>query len=269
MKTGRTRAIIETLLITFVIVFIVIGVVSIPIACQAEPGIMEEEESETPEVQSVCPLTKMTDQKSCRDCHEVQKVKGGFKWGVQDDSWQDLPYGVKMVKRNGKDTMHYLLEGISAERVFEIYEYAEKNGITEVELEIDSPGGSVVAAWRIVALMQGYPKIHTTTTCYGYAASAGFTIFVSGDYRIVSPNAMLMQHELWSLKFLSIETPAGAKDEADDMRMWQDNINEWLASRSNMSVDEIADKIHKRDWWMIGREAYELGFADELAWGEK
>lgn len=236
----------------------------IPLAL-AEPLAEAETEEEVDTGVARCPFNTMTDQDTCMKCHKTVKTQEGFKWGVKEDSWLDLPYGTKMVMRNGNPTLHYLVETINAERFFKVYELCREHGIKYVEAEINSPGGSVVDAWRIVAMMQTYPEIHTTTKCYGFAASAGFTLLVSGDERIVSKNAMLMAHELWTIKFLSIETPAGSQDEAEDLKKWQDNINAWLAERSNLTAEEIAEKIHKRDWWMLGSEAVGMGFADKLA----
>ena len=218
---------------------------------------------------SICPFTLISSETSCVGCHKVEKVEGEFKWGIKEDQWRDLPYGTKIVERSGRESLHYKLTAIDADKIFDIYEYCSKYGINSVEIEINSPGGSVVEAWRIVAMIQSYPKIHTTTKCYGYAASAGFIVLVSGDHRIASPRAMLMAHELWTLKFLSIETPAASKDEAEDMQLWQNNINEWLAEKSNLTVYDIAKHIHKRDWWMTGQKAEELGFIDELTWVNK
>jgi ATP-dependent protease ClpP protease subunit len=232
----------------------------------ADPNSGDATDEETKE-SSICPFTKMD--KSCLACHRVEKDGDEYVWGIKEKEWRDAPFGVKFMTNGGEETAYYLVEGIDDDSISLLYEYCVKHGIKHVWLEINSPGGSVVSAWRIIAMMQKYKNdhgIHTTTECLGFAASAGFMVLVSGDRRIASPRAMLMAHELWTLKFLSIETPAGSKDQAEDMDLWQNNINEWLAERSNLSTEEIAEHIHKRDWWMIGDDAYRDGFVDELVW---
>lgn len=254
----------KKLLMTVFFVFCV-GIVSVP--CWSE-----DESKSAPNddpAQSICPFTMMSDQKSCRDCHEVTKTGGKYKWGINDDGCMGLPYATKIITKNGRDCLYYLLNSIDDDKVFEIYNYCTKNNIDQIEMEIQSPGGSVVNAWRIVGIIESHPEIHLTTRCNGLAASAGFVIFASGHDRVVSPRAMMLCHELWSLSFLKIETPAGTKDEAENMQIWQDNLNEWLAEHSKMTADEISDKIKHKNWWMVGRTAYELGFADRLVWDRK
>ena len=231
----------------------------------AEPDdIMPVEEEMAP--QSICPFTLVGEKNSCLICHELQKVEGKYKWGIRETKWRNGPYGVEFHEQNGEDCAYYVVEGIVADKILEIFEYCRKNDIHYITLEINSPGGSVVEAWRIIGIMATYPDIHVTTKCMGMAASAGFILLASADHRIASPRAMLMAHELWTLKFLSIETPAASKDEAETMALWQNNINEWLAEHSNLTAEEISEKIHKIDWWMIGSQAHEMGFVDELLW---
>ena len=201
-------------------------------------------------------------------CHEIVKESGKFKFGVKESVWRRLPYGSKIIERDGKEALWYRVEFIEDTKIRELLEYCKKNGINELELEIFSPGGSVVKAWGIIGLFkdEAYKDIHITTVCNGFAASAGFIILASGDTRIVSPHAMVMAHELWTLSWLKLDTPASSQDTAEDLRMWQDNINAWLAEVSNLTQEEIHDGIYKRDWWMIGRDFYEMGFADKLTW---
>jgi len=273
MREGKLRAILEALAITLCMALLIVGVVSIPIACQADPGgygeVAAVEEEPVDQGVARCPFNTMTDQDTCMGCHETIKKDGKFKWGVKDDEWQHLPYGAKIIERNGRDSLWYQLQEINDDRVFDLLEYCKKNGIDQIEFEIFSPGGSVVRAWRIVALFRSYPGIHITTRCDGFAASAGFVVLASGDTRIVSPYAMTMAHELWTLSWLKLDTPASSQDTAEDLRLWQNNINNWLAEVSHLSAEEIHDKIYKRDYWVIGKDFLEMGFADQLTWDGK
>ena len=88
-----------------------------------------------------------------------------------------------------------------------------------------------------------------------YCASAAFMVFVAGDKRIVEPTAYIMTHELWTLAFLKLETPTSKEHEAKTMRMFQDTINEWLASRSGVSKKKLDEMVQHKDWWMSGKDA--------------
>ena len=246
-------------------IFTVLLILLVPFIAFAENGVTDANEEESPMVPH-CPTTLITDNSKCGSCHEVQRVDEKFVYGIKEEAWRDAPYGVEVVKDEGEEVVYYLVENIDSDAIRRVYEFARKYNLKRVFLEINSPGGSVIEAWRIVGMMQKYPEIHTTTSVLGMAASAGFILLSSGDHRIANPRSMNLCHELWSLSFLKIETPSKSKDEAEIMELWQTNINEWLAERSNMTKEEISEKIHHRDWWMTGKTAHELGFVDELVW---
>ena len=224
----------------------------------------EEETKDAALLELACPFTKMSDNDKCMQCHQVVRDGNGYKWGVKETRY--LPYATKIVKRDGADVIHYEMTGIADDKVQAILDYAREYGPKEVEIEINSPGGSVIDAWRIVSYFNEYDDIKIRTVCRGIAASAGFVLLAAGDYREASPHAMLMAHELWTLKWLAVETPAKSKDEAEIMALWQNNINRFLSEHSNMTVEQIEKEIHKKDWWMTGADALEYGFVDKLVW---
>ena len=259
--------------IIFFIVAVFLGFVYYSVA-NAETDMDIDKKTETEETKSICPLTQITDQKTCQGCHEVQRKDGAFVWGVKDKAWlDDVPFNAKLRYYAEDPYMYFLLEDIDASNVLKAYEYCVKHGIKKVHMEIQSPGGSVVEAWRIIGLMENYKNrygIVTDTESLGMAASAGFLILASGTgTRTAAPTAMIMCHELWSLSFLKLETPAKALDDAENLRIWQDNLNRWISSHSKVTMDEIAAKIKHRSWWMVGEDAYKWGFVDKLSWGDE
>ena len=58
-----------------------------------------------------------------------------------------------------------------------------------------------------------------------------------------------------------IKTPDSSQDQADILKHFQDNINQFLRERTNLSEDQLDNKIFKKDWWMTGAEAIVLGIA--------
>ena len=52
-----------------------------------------------------------------------------------------------------------------------------------------------------------------------------------------------------------------SQDQADTLKHFQDNIIQFLRDRTNLTEDQLDNKIFKRDWWMTGQEAIELGIA--------
>ncbi len=262
-----TRVFFEVLGTSVLVALFVIGVVAIPMACQAEAYVADPVEEEEDKGVARCELFQITDQDTCMKCHETRKVDGKYVNAIIDNVWQHLPYNMKLITESGQQRLYYLLTSLDADDVFDAYEYAKKNGITSLVIEINSPGGSVVEAWRIIGLMKSYPNIHTETRCFGMAASAGFIILQAGDTRVVSPRSMMMIHELRTFSFFKMDTPAGSEHEAEIMKIWQGNINDFLAEKSTMTAEEISDKIQYENWWLIGNELLALGFADQVVWG--
>jgi len=209
-----------------------------------------------------CPKTKMTE--SCLDCH----VKGTFRIketrpdahlsyprpNMKIMGWDKTPYG------------YFLLGTIDDEAIKEFFDYLPEHKVTKAVIEIQSPGGSLFAAQRIISLIEQWRASGGTieTRVTGFAASAGFLVFAAGDKgkRFVCSEAALMWHELMTFKMFSIETPSDQEEQSRVLRHLQDVRNEWLATRGNLTKKEIDEKIRKKEFWMSGKDAVALGFAD-------
>lgn len=162
-----------------------------------------------------------------------------------------------------------LLEDIDAQRVQIFLNYLWNRSIKRAVLEIHSPGGSLFDAWKIVGLMKDFQSrgMIIETRCYGFAASAGFLIFATGTKgcRYASPTAEFMWHELLLAQFgLRITNPSGSEDESRILRHLQDTANEWLSAVGCISKKDIDNMVHKREWWLNGREMVKYCFADHL-----
>lgn len=222
--------------------------------------------------ESICPITKIYDNSKCMSCHEVRKEDDKFVWTVEDKRWRHLPFKLKIVQRGGKDVgLYEMHSGIDSDYLLDVYEYLHDREIGHLIIDIDSHGGSLTEGWRCVALMNQFDNITTTTRVYGYAASAAALVLSGGTpgYRLASPTAMIMFHQLSTLSWLKVETPAMSKDEAEIMELWQTNVDEWLSGVSKAPIELIKEKTHKADWWMTGREAEKWGFVDKLLWQPK
>lgn len=131
-----------------------------------------------------------------------------------------------------------------------------------LNIVIDSPGGSILDGLHLYDAIQHMRNEHYITTIgMGMAASMGGVLLQAGDLRVMSRNAFLLIHE----------ASAGAagkvseiKDRAAFVARLQDKVAAILAERSTMSVEEIIERMDRRDWWMDAEEALELGFIDEI-----
>lgn len=206
-----------------------------------------------------CPKTLM--KSSCFSCHSVPSFK--LKETPPDSQFA---YPIDNM-RISDDTAYYVLENIKADLIQSLFNYVKWHpDIKRVIIEIHSPGGSLFDAHKIVGLMQhmegsGYI---VETRVYGFAASAGFLIAASGTkgHRLVSSTAQMMWHELISFSMFSVESPSDSEEKARVLRHLQDTANKWLSERSNLTVEQINEKIKKKEFWINGKQAIECGFAD-------
>ncbi|TGY91244.1 ATP-dependent Clp protease proteolytic subunit [Petralouisia muris] len=134
----------------------------------------------------------------------------------------------------------------------------------DVQLYINSPGGSVSAGFAIYDTMQ-YIKCDVSTICIGLAASFGAFLLAGGTKgkRIALPNAEIMIHQ-----------PAihgnGIQGQATDIKITSDHIqkskerlNSILAGNTGKSIEEIA-LATERDNYMSATEAMDFGLIDKI-----
>jgi len=211
-----------------------------------------------------CPVTTLTDQGTCYDCHEIRQVDDKWKWVIKLRKFHELTdayYHEDFVRIiNGEVEGYYNMDGSVSVMAFKVFSnYMYQIGVKRVTIDISSGGGSLIDGWEICSLIQQMSNqgIKVTTQVRAYCASAAFLILVSGDIRLVEPTAYLMTHELWTLAWLKLDTPSSKEDEAITMRMFQDVIHEWLAERSGITKEELDKRVRHKDWWMSGKAAVE------------
>ena len=131
----------------------------------------------------------------------------------------------------------------------------------DIQLYINSPGGSVSAGWAIYDTMQ-YIKCDVSTICCGMAASMGAFLLAGGTpgKRMALPNAEIMIHQPMG------GMPSGSQ--ASDMEITTQHIlktkrkiNEILARETGKPV-EVLEKDTDRDNWLSAQEAKDYGLID-------
>lgn len=131
----------------------------------------------------------------------------------------------------------------------------------DIQLYINSPGGSVSAGFAIFDTMQ-YIKPDVSTICMGMAASMGAFLLAAGTKgkRFALPNADIMIHQ----------PLGGAKGQAEDIRIQaekiieiRERINKILSERTGQPLEKVS-KDTDRDYYMTAEEAKEYGIIDEV-----
>ena len=131
----------------------------------------------------------------------------------------------------------------------------------DIQLYINSPGGSVTAGFAIYDTMQ-YIKCDVSTICIGMAASMGAFLLSGGTKgkRMALPNAEIMIHQpLGGAQGQATEIEIAAKH----ILKTKEKLNQILADNCNQPLDVIA-KDTDRDNWLTAKEAMEYGLIDSV-----
>ena len=131
----------------------------------------------------------------------------------------------------------------------------------DIQLYINSPGGSVTAGMAIYDTMQ-YLKCDVSTICVGMAASMGAFLLSAGTKgkRIALPNAEIMIHQ----------PSGGAQGQATDIQIQAERIAQMkkkltkiLADNTGKDVETVAADC-ERDHFMTAEEAKAYGLIDQV-----
>lgn len=131
----------------------------------------------------------------------------------------------------------------------------------DIQLYINSPGGSVTAGMAIYDTMQ-YIKCDVSTICLGMAASMGAFLLAGGakGKRFALPHSTIMIHQ----------PSGGAQGQATEIQIVADHIaqtkrtlNELLAANTGQPI-EVVERDTDRDNYMTAEEAKAYGLIDKV-----
>ena len=137
----------------------------------------------------------------------------------------------------------------------------------DINLYINSPGGSVTAGMAIYDTMQ-YIKCDVSTICMGMAASMGAFLLASGTKgkRFALPNAEIMIHQPLIAGGqgggLSGQT-TDIKIHAEHMVYIRDKMNRMLSEYTGQPLEKV-EQDTERDNFLSAQEAKEYGLIDEV-----
>lgn len=131
----------------------------------------------------------------------------------------------------------------------------------DIQIYINSPGGSVTAGLGIYDTMQ-LVSADVATICTGLAASMGAVLLTAGTKgkRSALPHARVMIHQ----------PLGGVEGQASDIEITarqilrtKQELYEILSTHSGVSIKKI-EKDADRDYWMTAPEAMKYGLIDEV-----
>lgn len=157
----------------------------------------------------------------------------------------------------GTEVTDQLANVVIAQILFLESEDADK----DINIYINSPGGSVTAGMAIYDTMQ-FTRPDVTTTCVGLAASMGAVLLAAGSKgkRYALPHSRIMLHQ----------PSAGFRGQASDIDIHarevlktKDELNRILAGHTGKPIDVIA-RDTDRDFFLSAPEAREYGLIDTV-----
>ena len=132
----------------------------------------------------------------------------------------------------------------------------------DIQLYINSPGGSITAGMAIYDTMQ-YVRADVVTTCVGQAASIAALLLAAGapKKRFSLPNSRILIHQP-SMSGLSGQATDIAIHAKEILRM-RSVINQLLSEHSGQSLEKIEQDV-ERDFIMSAQQAKDYDLIDEI-----
>ena len=136
-----------------------------------------------------------------------------------------------------------------------------ENADKDIQLYINSPGGSVTAGLAIYDTMQ-FVNCEVSTLCVGQAASMGAFLLAGGQKgkRYCLPNSRVMIHQ----------PSGGAQGQASDIEIQakeilflRERLNRMLSEHTGQPIDVI-ERDTERDRFMSAEQSVEYGLVDQV-----
>lgn len=136
----------------------------------------------------------------------------------------------------------------------------------DIQIYINSPGGSITSGFAIYDTMQ-YIKPDVSTICVGMAASMGAFLLAAGakGKRLALPNSEIMIHQ----------PLGGTRGQAEDIKIHAERIlemrsklNDILSEKTGQPLETI-EKDTDRDKFMTAEKAKAYGLIDEVVTSRK
>jgi ATP-dependent Clp protease protease subunit len=133
----------------------------------------------------------------------------------------------------------------------------------DIQLYINSPGGSVTAGLGIYDIMQ-FVKCDVATTCIGLAASMGSLLLAAGakGKRFVLPHARVMIHQPHIMGGLSGQA-SDIEIHAREMINTKKRLTEIYAQHTGKNFDLLSQAMD-RDYFLSAEESKDFGLVDHV-----
>jgi ATP-dependent Clp protease protease subunit len=199
-------------------------------------------------------LRDKRDQWKNRVNREIQYTKEPFKDGILTVSDRRIPLNGPIML----ETADYIAERIDY--------FNNQNHEYPIFIVIDrSPGGSVMAGYKILKAMAGSPApVYVVVKSFAASMAAGITTMSKKSFAY--PNAIILHHQISSF---SLGNLTEQKEQLKDLDEWWKRLAAPVAAKMGISLDEFIKRMYGNrstgDWEEFGDGARKLKWVDEIA----
>jgi ATP-dependent Clp protease protease subunit len=154
-----------------------------------------------------------------------------------------------------------ITDGLANSVIAQMLYLASEDPKKEIQLYINSPGGSVTAGLALYDTMQ-FVKCPVATICFGLAGSMGAVLLAAGEKgkRFALPNTEILLHQIaGGVTGQAVEIEITAKQ----IIKIKNVLNKILSKHTSQPLNKI-EKDTDRDFYMSAQEAKEYGVIDEV-----
>ena len=202
-------------------------------------------------------------QSSINSCQSINNIKSAVPTVIEQSGRGERAFDI--YSRLLRERIIFLGTGINdqvsdslvAQLLFLEAEDPEK----DIQIYINSPGGSVTAGMAIYDTMQQISP-DVVTICFGVAASMGAFLLSAGakGKRLALPNSRIMIHQpLGGAQGQAVEIEIQAKE----ILFLKKTLNSLLAEHTGQSLEKINEDT-ERDYFLSPSEAVEYGLIDKV-----
>jgi len=208
--------------------------------------------SEVEKLKTELDLADKKDELKKRAKKEIEYTDEIFKYGVLKISDRRIPL-------NGVITMK------TADYIADRIDYFNNISTAPIFIVIDrSPGGSVMAGYKILKAMEG-SRAPVYVVVKSYAASMAAAITTLAKKSFVYPNAIILHHQMSTMAWGNMTE---LKERLEMAKKWEKRLMGPVAKKLGMDIETFRKKMYEHNsnanWEEFGDDAVKLNWADNV-----
>ncbi len=198
---------------------------------------------------------------------QKEKQISAAQYATTDPSYPENPHqGQTLIVSDRRITLNGPIMTLTADDVSErIAYFNNKNPKLPIFIVIDnSPGGSVMAGYKILKSMQG-SEAPVYVVVKSFAASMAACIATLADKSFAYPNAVILHHQISSGSFGNLTQQ---KESIQEIEEWWQRLAGPIAAKMGISTEEFIKKMYSKvstgDWSEFADKAVSLKWVDHI-----